>query len=292
MSKNLRYYVPPYSWRPFCGSVMVVLFVIGLISWIQNGSYTHAILGLSAGGLVLLIGGWFHDIMSESEAGLYSEQLHRTFRIGMMWFIVSEIWVFAALFGALVYARWVSVPWLAGIDGYSTATQEFLYPAFQYEGWPLLNNPDPMQYPAALGRVLPWGQPLYNTIVLLLSAVTLTMAHHKILQERRLASGLWLCLTVALGVSFLILQGHEYAFAMSELKLLLSSGIYASTFYMITGFHGLHVLIGTLFLSVVAIRTLRGHFTAQNHFAFEAAAWYWHFVDTIWWGVFLFVYCV
>ena len=292
MSKALRYYVPHSSWWPFFGSVVMVVFVLGLISWLHNMNYAWLIVGLGVTGIATLMTGWFHDIMKESSAGLYSSQMHQTFRIGMMWFITSEIWFFAALFGALFYARWVSVPWLAGLDGYDLATKEFLYPSFQYQEWPLLNNPDPSQHPAALGRIAPWGLPLYNTIVLLLSAVTLTLAHHKILKDRYVASGLWLCITASLGVAFLVLQYHEYAHAIHELRLLLSSGIYASTFYMITGFHGLHVLIGTIFLIIVAIRTFRGHFTAHNHFAFESAAWYWHFVDTIWWAVFLFVYCV
>jgi cytochrome c oxidase subunit 3 len=235
--------------------------------------------------------GWFREVMRESFQGLYSDQMHRTFRMGMFWFISSEIWFFAALFAALFYARWVSAPWLGGVDGYREATRDFLYPHFIYQ-WPLLQNPDPQLYPGPSGQISPWGLPFYNTLVLISSAVTLTIAHYQLLKGCFKRSAFFLSITSLLGIVFLYFQYQEYAHAMNHLNLLLSSGIYASTFYMITGFHGLHVLIGTVFLSVITVRTFKGHFSLGHHFAFEAAAWYWHFVDTIWWAVYLFVYCV
>jgi cytochrome c oxidase subunit 3 len=134
------------------------------------------------------------------------------------------------------------------------------------------------------------ADPTINTALLLTSGVTLTIAHHALKDNRRGALAFWLAATVALGAVFMGFQAYEYAHAYSDLNLKLSSGIFGSTFFMLTGFHGFHVTIGAIMLTVVLIRVLKGHFTPENHFAFEGAAWYWHFVDVVWLGLYVIVY--
>jgi len=135
-----------------------------------------------------------------------------------------------------------------------------------------------------------WGIPAINTLLLLSSGVTITIAHWALKENRRGQLVLFMAFTIALGVLFIALQAFEYSHAYSELNLKLSTGAYGSTFFMLTGFHGLHVTIGAIMLLVVWLRVLRGHFTPDRHFAFEAVAWYWHFVDVVWLGLFIFVY--
>jgi cytochrome c oxidase subunit 3 len=136
----------------------------------------------------------------------------------------------------------------------------------------------------------PWHVPFWNTLILLSSSVTVTIAHHALKAEKRGTLVAWLAVTVALGFLFLGLQITEYIEAYQHLGLTLGTGVYGATFFMLTGFHGAHVTIGAIILTVVMIRCMRGHFSPKNHFAFEAAAWYWHFVDTVWVGLFIFVY--
>ena len=135
-----------------------------------------------------------------------------------------------------------------------------------------------------------WGVPALNTAILLTSGVTITIAHWGLLKNKRPQLILGLAATVALGVLFLYFQVEEYAHAMHDLNLTLASGIYGSTFYMLTGFHGAHVTLGTIMLFVILLRCIKGHFTPEHHFGFEAVAWYWHFVDVVWLGLFVFVY--
>jgi cytochrome c oxidase subunit 3 len=194
---------------------------------------------------------------------------------------------FVAFFGALFYIRVVSAPGLAG-EG-SKGLSEMLWPNFEYV-WPLLNNPDPKLFPPPKDVISPWGLPLLNTILLVSSSVTITIAHHALKKGHRGALKLWLAITVLLGIAFLGFQAEEYIHAYQELGLTLGSGIYGATFFMLTGFHGAHVIIGTLFLSVCLGRLIKGHFKPEHHFGFEAAAWYWHFVDVVWIGLFFFVY--
>ena len=154
---------------------------------------------------------------------------------------------------------------------------------------PLLKNPNPdIIGPRAV--IEPWGLPLLNTAILLTSSFTITLAHHALKDGKRLKLIIGTALTVILGALFLYFQAHEYMEAYNELGLTLGSGIYGSTFFMLTGFHGLHVTLGTLMILIMLIRILKGHFTPEHHFAFEASAWYWHFVDVIWVGLFIFVY--
>ncbi|MFO7909323.1 MAG: cytochrome c oxidase subunit 3, partial [Halomonas sp.] len=138
--------------------------------------------------------------------------------------------------------------------------------------------------------VNPWKLPLINTLILVTSSVTLTIAHHALKSNDRPKLRQWLIVTLLLRLVFLVVQGVEYVEAWNHLGLTLQAGIYGSTFFMLTGFHGLHVTIGAIVLAVLLVRVLKGHFSADNHFAFEAGAWYWHFVDVVWIGLFLFVY--
>jgi cytochrome c oxidase subunit 3 len=191
---------------------------------------------------------------------------------------------FGAFFGALFYARALSVPWLGG-DGHGALTNYFLWPHFS-AAWP---TNGPAAVGGAFPTVSPWGIPLLNTLLLLSSGVTITIAHHALRAGNRKQLLIFLALTVLLGATFLGYQAHEYAEAYSH-NLTLGSGVYGSTFFMLTGFHGLHVTLGAIMLTVIWFRCAKGHFTKDNHFGFEAVAWYWHFVDVVWLGLFLFVY--
>jgi cytochrome c oxidase subunit 3 len=222
---------------------------------------------------------WFGDVIRESEGGKYGRWEDVSFRWGMSWFIFSEVMFSGAFFGALYYARLLVVPDLGSIDS------ELLWPDFAAQ-WPSAgpNFKDPFTPVAA------WGIPAINTLLLLSSGVTVTIAHWALKENKRTQLALFMFFTVALGVTFLCLQAYEYGHAYSDLNLKLSTGVYGSTFFMLTGFHGFHVTLGALMLTVILVRCLAGHFKPENHFAFEAVAWYWHFVDVVWLGLFIFVY--
>jgi cytochrome c oxidase subunit 3 len=234
--------------------------------------------------LLIMIFGWFSTVIGESVRGIYNKQVDTSFRMGMMWFIFSEVMFFAAFFGALFYARALSVPWLGG-DGHGALTNFYLWPHFS-AAWP---TNGPAAVGGAFPSVSPWGIPLLNTLLLLSSGVTITIAHHALRTGHRKQLLVFLALTVLLGVIFLGYQAHEYAEAYRH-NLTLGSGVYGSTFFMLTGFHGLHVTLGAIMLTVIWFRCAKGHFTKDSHFGFEAVAWYWHFVDVVWLGLFLFVY--
>jgi len=289
------YYVPDQSKWPIVGAVALLTTVYGLATWFNDLTAGRA---ESNGPLIFFIGalliaymmfGWFGAVVRESRSGLYSAQMDRSFRWGMMWFIFSEVMFFAAFFGTLFYIRYWVGPWLGG-EG-DKGVSNMLWPGFEYT-WPLLNNPDPRLYPAPEGVISAWGLPLINTILLVTSSFTLTWAHHALKKGNRKHLTIGLALTVLLGVAFLVLQAEEYIHAYKELGLTLGSGIYGATFFMLTGFHGAHVTIGAIILTVMLIRILRGDFTAEHHFGFEAAAWYWHFVDVVWLALFIFVYII
>jgi len=231
--------------------------------------------------------GWFSTVIKESRSGLYSAQMDRSFRWGMGWFIFSEVMFFVAFFGALFYVRVIAGPALGGEGAKGIA--HMLWPNFQY-AWPLLHTPDPAMFAPPKEVIDPWHLPLINTVLLVSSSVTVTIAHHALKKGHRGALRLWLAATILLGVAFLALQAMEYHEAYTELGLTLGSGIYGATFFMLTGFHGAHVTIGTIILFVMLMRILRGHFDAEHQFGFEAASWYWHFVDVVWVGLFVFVY--
>jgi len=164
-----------------------------------------------------------------------------------------------------------------------------LWEGFEYS-WPLLQNPDSKLFPPPSGVIDPWHLPLLNTILLVSSSVTITLAHHALKKNKRGPLKAWLAATILLGAAFLFFQVEEYIEAYTELGLTLGSGIYGATFFMLTGFHGAHVTMGALIMTVMLVRIMRGHFDSEKHFGFEAASWYWHFVDVVWLGLFIFVY--
>jgi cytochrome c oxidase subunit 3 len=288
-SKHQSYYVPAQSVWPIIGAIGLFLIAFGAGNYVQQlanetsgpGGYL-LIAGLAI--IIFMIFGWFRTVIEESMSGLYSPQMDRSFRQGMSWFIFSEIMFFGAFFGALFYARMISVPWLGGASN-NAMTHEVLWPAFEAV-WPLVTTPDGTKTEA-----MGWGGlPLINTILLLTSSVTLHFAHVSLEKSKRNAIAVWLGLTVMLGIAFLILQVEEYAHAYQEMGLTLTSGIYGNTFFLLTGFHGMHVTLGTVFLIVLLVRVLKGHFDPDKHFAFQAGSWYWHFVDVVWLCLFIFVY--
>jgi cytochrome c oxidase subunit 3 len=282
------YYVPHGTRWPIVGSFALFFLVGGAAVWL-NGTPGFGKLAMLVGFALLLVMlfGWFGSVIRESVGGLYNRQVGNSFRMGMMWFIFSEVMFFAAFFGALFYAHWFSIPWLGGA-GDGLATNQYLWP--QYEAvWP---TNGPANIGGSFETIPAWGLPLINTLLLLTSGITLTIAHHALIANQRRKVLTWLGATVALGVVFLFIQGYEYHHAYTELGLTLGSGIYGSTFFMLTGFHGLHVTLGAIMLAVIWFRCARGHFTPDDHFGFEATAWYWHFVDVVWLGLFLFVYVV
>ena len=277
------YYVPAPSYWPIIGSVGLAFLLGGFAGWLHGASSSYMIAGAVI--MAIMLFGWFGTVIKESEAGKYNDQVDMSFRMGMVWFIFSEVMFFAAFFGALFYARQLSVPWLGG-EGNNAMTNELLWKGFE-AAWPT-NGPG--QVGGDFQTVGAWGIPAWNTLILLTSGLTVTWAHWGLKKGNRGQLILGLFLTVALGGLFVGLQAYEYGHAYTDLNLKLSSGIYGTTFYMLTGFHGLHVSIGAIMLLVMLLRSMKGHFTAKHHFAFEAAAWYWHFVDVVWLGLFIFVY--
>ena len=279
-----HYYVPNGTKWPFIGSVGLTTLMVGFII-ILNGSANGKYL-MIAGAVILIymLFGWFGEVIRESENNTYSAWEDKSFRLGMSWFIFSEVMFFAAFFGALFYARVLSVPWLGGA-GEEFETNRLLWEGF-VATWPT-NGPGDLG--GAYEPMGAWGLPAINTLILLTSGATVTWAHHAMKQGNRKHLIIGLAMTVALGYLFVFLQAVEYKEAYHE-GLTLGTGIYGSTFFMLTGFHGLHVTLGAIMLTVMLFRAIRGHFTPENHFAFEAAAWYWHFVDVVWLGLFIFVY--
>jgi cytochrome c oxidase subunit 3 len=279
------YFVPHHSPWPIVGSVGLFITAIGVANWFNGHLWGKPVFFAGLAVMLFMLFGWFGSVIRESVAGNYNKQVDTSFRMGMIWFIFSEVMFFAAFFGALFYARSLSVPWLGG-EGHGVMTNSLLWSGYDAV-WPT-NGPENVG--GAFELVSAWGLPLINTLLLLASGVTLTIAHHALKAGERGKILLWLGLTIVLGAIFLYCQAMEYIHAYHELNLTLGSGIYGSTFYMLTGFHGMHVTLGAIMLTVIWFRVLKGHFTADNHFAFEAVAWYWHFVDVVWLGLFLFVY--
>jgi cytochrome c oxidase subunit III len=282
------YYIPYNSPWPIRGSIALFTIMAGGITFLNDW----------AGGWVFIPGalllaymffGWFATVIGENQHGTYNLQVDRSFRMGMMWFIFSEVMFFAAFFGALFYARVLAVPWLGG-EGVKVFTNFILWPDYEAV-WPT-NGPGHVGGLAngTFSPMAPIPIPAINTAILLTSGLTVTIAHHALRAGHRGTLKLFLGLTFLLGFTFVGLQAHEYSEAYREMGLRLTTGIYGSTFFMLTGFHGLHVTVGAIMLTVIWLRVLRGHFTPNRHFAFEAVAWYWHFVDVVWLGLFIFVY--
>ena len=288
MASNNIYFVPESSKWPLVGSLAIFTLFVGsamLLNQSPNAKYVF-IVGIAA--VIYMFAGWFSNVIAESLAGKYNKQVDISFRMGMGWFILSEVMFFAAFFGALFYARVLSVPWLSG-EGHGVVTHQFLWPAFK-ASWPMSVMPNPTNFTVYKDTIPAFGLPAVNTLILLMSGVTVTLAHWALKKAQRNYLNIWLAVTVALGALFVYLQATEYHHAYSELSLKLSSGIYGSTFFLLTGFHGFHVTMGAVMLAVILLRSIKGHFTKNDHFAFEAVAWYWHFVDVVWLGLFIFVY--
>jgi cytochrome c oxidase subunit 3 len=275
------YYVPSPSRWPMVGSISMFFFMVGMSGTVNDKPYGPYVLALGLSILVFMFFGWFADVIGESEKGTYNHRVDASFRWSMGWFIFSEVMFFAGFFGALFYARVLAMPWLGDLDH-----KAFLWPDFSAQ-WP---NAGPAGVVESFQTMGPFWIPTINTALLLSSGVTITIAHHALRENHRGKVILWLGLTILLGAIFLGFQAYEYMHAYRDLNLKLSSGIFGSTFYMLTGFHGFHVFVGTLMLLVVWFRLVRGHFTADRHFAFEGAAWYWHFVDVVWLGLYVVVY--
>ncbi len=284
------YYLPSPSHWPIVGSLALFVMAIGFLLMLSKNGAGGITLLAGVGILLFMMYGWFGDVIRESEAGLYNKQVDKSFRLGMSWFIISEVTFFAAFFGALYYARIISVPDLASGD-----TMAHLWPQF-VAAWPgtavgadqLVSGPS-----ADMPKFTPmgaWGLPAINTLLLLTSGATLTWAHWGLLKNNRPQLVWGLILTIALAVTFIGVQAYEYYHAYNDLGLTMGAGIYGATFFMLTGFHGFHVMLGTAMLTVILVRSMKGHFKPDNHFGFEGVAWYWHFVDVVWLGLFVFVY--
>lgn len=280
-----RYYVPHGSHWPIVGSVGLLLLMVGVSIWLNGADAGFWVMLSGFAVMVIMLTGWFGTVIAESQGGKYNAQVDSSFRMGMFWFILSEVMFFAAFFGALFYARNMSIPWLGGSSN-NFFTNLLLWSGFE--------NTWPTNGPANVGGdyivMGPFGLPLVNTALLLTSSVTITIAHHALQHGQRKILNTFLAATFILGFIFVSLQVVEYIHAYQDLNLKLTTGIYGSTFFMLTGFHGMHVTIGGIMLVIIWLRTMKGHFTPKNHFGFEAVAWYWHFVDVVWLCLYVFVY--
>jgi cytochrome c oxidase subunit 3 len=280
------YFVPNPSRHPAFAAFGLFFVIFGAAQWINGVDWGKwAVLF----GLLWLFGvlyQWFGDAIRESEGGSYSRRVEYSFRWSMSWFIFSEVMFFGAFFTALWWMRSHSVPALGGLDN------ALLWPDFKAV-WPSA-SPGATASPAGIiepfQTMTPFWLPTINTALLLSSGVTLTIAHHALREGKRAQTILFMWITVLLGIIFLFVQGYEYYHAYVDLNLKLTSGAYGSTFFMLTGFHGFHVLIGMLMLMFITLRLMAGHFTPEHHFGFEGAAWYWHFVDVVWLGLYVLVY--
>ncbi|NND65006.1 MAG: cytochrome c oxidase subunit 3 [Gammaproteobacteria bacterium] len=280
-----HYYVPQAARWPIGLSAGLFILLVG-VSIALNGGSIGSILMVAGLAIVLaMVAAWFHEVIGESVRGTYHAAEDNSFRMGMLWFIISEVAFFACFFGALFYLRQLAVPWLGG-EGTGFFTNHLLNPDFE-AAWPT-NGPEQL---GGNFQAMGWqGLPIINTLILLSSSVTITIAHHALRAGHRNQLTFWLLATVVLGFAFLFFQVEEYLHAYHDLNLTLESGVYGSTFFMLTGFHGMHVTLGATMLLIIWLRVLKGHFQPNHHFAFEAAAWYWHFVDVVWLFLFIFVY--
>ena len=274
------YFAPPSHW-PVVGSVALFFIASGGVLLMNSHGVGWIPFGIGFFILVYMLFGWFGTVIRESEGGMFNKQVDMSFRWAMSWFIFSEVMFFAAFFGALFYARVYSLPWLGDPDN------KLLWPEFASH-WPSAGPYRPPEF-SPMGA---WGIPAINTLLLLTSGITVTWAHWALKKGDRQNLIFGLFLTILLGLIFLSLQIYEYMHAYSDLNLKLTTGVFGSTFFMLTGFHGFHVTLGAIMLVCIWLRTMNGHFTPQRHFAFEAVAWYWHFVDVVWLGLFVFVYWI
>jgi cytochrome c oxidase subunit III len=285
-AKAPHYFVPAPSSHPAMTALGLFFVILGAGQWVNGVGWGKFALFAGLAIWLFTLSRWFGDAIRESEGGLYSDRIDVSFRWSMAWFIFSEVMFFAAFFGALYWARQHALPMLGNAD------HQLLWPDFKAV-WPTGGagvTASPAGTIEPFRTMGPFWLPTINTGLLLTSGVTLTIAHHALVANHRAKCILWMWITVALGVLFLGFQIYEYSHAYSDLNLKLSSGIYGSTFFMLTGFHGFHVFVGMLMLLFITLRLMKGHFTPQRHFGFEGAAWYWHFVDVVWLGLYVLVY--
>ncbi|MEL0136177.1 MAG: cytochrome c oxidase subunit 3 [Halieaceae bacterium] len=312
-----KYYVPESSSLAVRATIGLILSVFGAGLVLNDMTFgaqqesSTSVWVLTAGLVffVLTLASWFGTVIKENLAGMNSGQLNQSYVLGMFWFIFSEVMFFAAFFGALLYVRQFVGPWLAG-EGDGGRMNGLLWPGFEFT-WPPVTTPQEVvggvdaqaianngafvsqqksMAPADAHAWYAW-LPMWNTLILLSSSATVHVAHTALLADDRSKFNRWLGITVGLALVFLGLQAAEYYEAYALYGLTLNSGIYGSTFFMLTGFHGFHVAMGMTMLLIQLVRSLRKqHFTATDHFGFEASSWYWHFVDVVWVFLFLFVY--
>jgi cytochrome c oxidase subunit III len=280
------YFIPQPSRHPVLVAAAMLLVIFGAGQWVNGVSWGQFFVfgGLAMWAVIMFQ--WFSQAIGESENKLYSDRVDVSFRWSMSWFIFSEVMFFAAFFGALYWARVHALPMLGNLD------HQVLWPDFKAV-WPSAGGgatASPAGTVEPFATMGPWPLPTINTALLLTSGVTLTIAHHALLANQRSKTIVWMWITVILGATFVGVQAYEYMHAYRDLNLKLSSGIFGSTFFMLTGFHGFHVLVGMLMLLFITIRIMKGHFTPERHFGFEGAAWYWHFVDVVWLGLYILVY--
>lgn len=281
------YFLPRPSPWPVLGCTGLFIMFVGAAHWLHDVPVGPYVFAAGVAILVSMLVGWFRRVIGENRAGCYNEWVGLSFRSGMAWMIFSEAVFFAGFFAALFFLRLWSVPELGG--RIEPITNLLLWPDFE-AAWPLLHNPDNHKYLGAHAVSDPWRIPALNTLILLSSGVTITWAHWGLMRGRRRSLVVGLALTAALGAIFLVLQGGEYYDAYTKHGLTLNAGVYGSTFFILTGFHGIHVTVGTIMLLVILGRSIVGHFTPANHFAFQGVTWYWHFVDVVWLFLFVFVY--
>ena len=254
--KHPWHMVDPSPW-PAVGAAAALAMAFGLIWFAHDGPIWLFLAGATL--MLVTFWGWWRDVVNEATVQRHhSDPVSTGLRMGMILFIASEVMFFFAFFWAFFH---VTVPFLSKVA---------------LTTWP----------PEGVRPFYTWGLPFLNTLILLTSGATVTYAHHALLKGDRRNTVIGLALTIALGIIFTATQAYEYSHAAFKFK----DGIYSSTFYIATGFHGAHVIIGTCFLIVCLFRAAKGHFTPEKHVGFEAAAWYWHFVDVVWLFLFTFIY--
>ena len=270
-TKNHDYHIlPPDQW-PLIGAFSALALTGGGVMWMHDNPYGKFVFLLGLLGVLVTMFSWWGNVIKESHEGHHTPVVQLHLRYGMILFIASEVMFFLAWFWAFFSAALFPAP-VEIVDGAAQVISD----ATAVATWP----------PKGIEVLDPFGFPLLNTFILLCSGTTVTWAHHAMIHDDRegLKKGLW-C-TILLGLLFTSIQAYEYIHAPFAFK----GNIYGATFFMATGFHGFHVIVGTIFLTVCLIRAYRGHFTPKQHFGFEAAAWYWHFVDVVWLFLFTSIY--